>query len=133
MKFNTYGILYGIVGNFIGLLYATFRLMGLEFGGQNRDIPFLESLYHNLPILIAGIGLLLYILYRVLFKWIFAAVCISTLNAMFLLIDTFYSASFNLYELPDFILFILIPFFYLFFIVLSVFFVCNHKKNMGRN
>ncbi|MBJ8113631.1 hypothetical protein JDS99_29290 [Bacillus cereus group sp. N6] len=137
MKWNKYAITFGKIGNIIGGIYALYRWLALQLPvGSERLIFLPENIFNIFPIVLAGIGLTGYSLYKLFPQSFFFIWSISMTNALFLIGHEVYLARMSAITVNDKIgyliaqyLFDTLPCIYVIFIALSGIFLYHPKLN----
>ncbi|PEF34038.1 hypothetical protein CON72_21715 [Bacillus wiedmannii] len=131
MKCTGYAITFGKIGNIIGFIYALYSWLVWRIPiGDEQFIPFSENILNVFPIVLAGIGLIGYSLYKSYF-FIFG---ISIFNALYLINHSIHLARMSTITVNDKIGYLVLqssfdasPFIYITFIILSSIFLYYPK------
>ncbi|MES5943575.1 MULTISPECIES: hypothetical protein [unclassified Bacillus cereus group] len=137
MKWNKYAIKFGKIGNIVGGIYALYRWLILQLPvGSERVILLPENTFNIFPIVLAGIGLTGYSLYKLFSQSFFFIWSISMFNALFLISHEVYLARMSTITVNDKIgyliaqyLFDTAPCIYVICITLSGVFLYHPKLN----
>lgn len=133
MKWTDYAIIFGKIGNIIGFIYALYSWLVWRIPiGDEQFIPFSENILNVFPIVLAGIGLIGYSLYKSFF-FIFG---ISIFNALYLINHSIHLARMSTITVNDKIGYLVVhssfdalPFIYIAFIILSGVSLYSSKLN----